>query len=164
MKDPAVATSTQAPHCTFRTSTRRLPPGLLPDRVVAMFEDIRAHALRRALGRALVVGLSAFSLFVCAGAPATADTGKTLYFCFEPLETGFDPTQFADHYSLEVVNSIFEPLLTYDYLARPQKLVPDTTTGLLEIGERGRTFVFKIKPDIYFADDPASSLPVHRGS
>jgi len=164
MKDPAVATSTQTPHCTFRTSIRPLLPRLLPDHVVAVFEDIRAHALRRALGRALVVGLSAFSLFACVGASAAADAGKTLYFYFEAPETGFDPAQFADHYSLEVVNSIFEPLLKYDYLARPQKLVPDTTTGLPEIGEGGRTFVFKIKPGIYFADDPASSSPMHRGS
>ncbi|HKQ31126.1 MAG TPA: ABC transporter substrate-binding protein, partial [Burkholderiales bacterium] len=86
---------------------------------------------------------------------ATADMGKTLHTSFEAAETGFDPAQVSDHYSLEVINSIFETLLTYDYLARPIKLVPNTAAALPEIRDNGRTYVFKLKPGIYFATDPA---------
>jgi ABC-type transport system substrate-binding protein len=80
---------------------------------------------------------------------------KVLHTYFEAPETGFDPAQFSDHYSLEVTNSIFEPLLTYDYLARPLKLIPNTAAELPKISDGGRTFVFRVKPGIYFADDAA---------
>src|ERR1051325_8335467 len=92
--------------------------------------------------------------FAAAHSPA-ANIKKTLYVAFEAPETGFDPAAVSDHYSLEVIHNIFEPLLSYDYLARPQKLVPGTTTALPQIADGGRTFVFKIQPGIYFADDPA---------
>jgi len=96
------------------------------------------------------------AVLMCMGAAAFAapDLNKTLHYYFEAPETGFDPAQVSDHYSLEVIGSIFEPLLAYDYLARPQKLVPNTTVGLPEIHDGGRRFVFKIKPGIYFADSP----------
>lgn len=89
---------------------------------------------------------------LCFGA---ADLRKVLHTYFEAPETGFDPAQYSDHYSLEVTNSIFEPLLTYDYLARPLKLVPNTAAALPKISDGGRVFVLQIKPGIYFADDAA---------
>jgi len=33
-----------------------------------------------------------------------------------------------------VIAAIFDPLLTYDYLARPAKIVPNTAVALPEIG------------------------------
>lgn len=89
------------------------------------------------------------------GAVFAADMTKTLHSYFEAPETGFDPAQFSDHYSLEIINAILEPLLSYDYLARPLKLVPNTTTGLPQISDGGRTYVFQIRPGIFFANDPA---------
>jgi ABC-type transport system substrate-binding protein len=50
---------------------------------------------------------------------------------------------------------IFDPLYTYDHLARPMKLVPNTATALPEISPDGKTWTIRIKPGIYFADDPA---------
>jgi ABC-type transport system substrate-binding protein len=109
--------------------------------------SIRRHSLTTMLVAVLLcVGVTAVF--------AAADMNKTLHYYFEAPETGFDPAQVSDHYSLEVISSIFEPLLTYDYLARPQKLVPNTTIGLPEISDGGRRFVFKIKPGISFADSP----------
>ena len=105
----------------------------------------------RDLGLALAVVFG-----VCApGIAAAADMNKTLRSYFETAETGFDPAQVSDHYSLEIIHAILEPLLGYDYLARPLKLVPKTTVDLPQISDGGRTFVFSIKPGIYFADDPA---------
>ena len=50
---------------------------------------------------------------------------------------------------------IFETLLTYDYLARPAKLVPLTAEALPEITDNGRTYTFRLKKGIYFTPDPA---------
>ena len=43
---------------------------------------------------------------------------------FRTAETGFDPQRIVDRYSVGVCENLFEALLTYDYLARPVKLVP----------------------------------------
>jgi len=50
---------------------------------------------------------------------------------------------------------MFEAPYTYDYLARPLKLKPETAAGLPEVTDGGRTYTIHIRPGIYFADDPA---------
>jgi ABC-type transport system substrate-binding protein len=50
---------------------------------------------------------------------------------------------------------MFEPPLTYDYLAMPAKLKPNVATSLPEISADGTTYTLRVKPGIYFADDPA---------
>ena len=45
-------------------------------------------------------------------------------------ETGFDPAQASEIYSGAVIAAIMEPLLTFDYLARPAKVVPLTAEAL----------------------------------
>ena len=51
--------------------------------------------------------------------------------------------------------AIFDPLYRYDYLARPYRIVPNTAAALPEISPDGLTWTIRIKPGIYFADDPA---------
>ena len=70
-------------------------------------------------------------------------------------ESGFDPQAAYDTYSFQVIDAIFDPLFTYDYFARPVKLVPRTAAALPEITDGGRTYTIACKPGIYFADDPA---------
>lgn len=94
-------------------------------------------------------------LVLSAGALAAADPDKVLHAYFEAAESGFDPAAYSDRYSLEVTSNIYETLLTYDYLARPQKLVPQLAEGLPQISDNGKSFVFRIKKGIYFTDDPA---------
>jgi len=96
----------------------------------------------------LLLGLSAV------GAQA-ADPAKILRITFQAAETGFDPVKVSDYYSGTVIEAIFDPLLTYDYLARPAKLIPNTATALPQIGDGGKTYTVKVKPGIYFADDAA---------
>ena len=84
-----------------------------------------------------------------------ADMTKTLRVSFLAPETGFDPAKMSDIYSLGVIENIFDNLLRYDYLARPLKLKPGTAQALPEISADGKVFTFKIRPGIYFADDPA---------
>lgn len=99
--------------------------------------------------RALVLALA---LSLC-GAHA-ADPAKVLRVTFQAAETGFDPIRISDYYSGTVIQAIFDPLLTYDYLARPAALVPNTATSLPEISDNGRSYRVRVKPGTYFADDP----------
>jgi oligopeptide transport system substrate-binding protein len=90
----------------------------------------------------------------CAALPAAAQK-KVLHIAFRAAETGFDPQRIDDRYSVGICENIFEGLLTYDYLARPVKLVPLTAEAIPEPEEKGSRYTFRIKPGIYFADDPA---------
>ena len=114
----------------------------LPNPGVPMF-----RCLRLALGALCLAGL-------CAGAFA-ADPNKVLRVYFPTGETGFDPARISDNYSATVNEVIFDRLLTYDYLARPAKLVPMVAESMPTVEDGGRTYTFKIRPGIYFADDPA---------
>jgi len=80
---------------------------------------------------------------------------KVLRTQFRTAETGFDPQQRDDRYSVGIMESIFEPLLTYDYLARPVRLVPLTATEVPKPEENGTRYTFKLRPGILFADDAA---------
>ena len=71
-----------------------------------------------------------------------ADPAKILRVTFQAAETGFDPVKVSDYYSGTVIEAIFDPLLTYDYLARPAKLVPNTAEALPQVTDDGRTYTF----------------------
>src|ERR1700730_4591187 len=80
---------------------------------------------------------------------------KVLRASFPIAETGFDPQAAGDAYSNYVNRHIFDALYAYDYLARPYKLLPNTAVALPDISPDGKTWTIRIKPGIYFADDPA---------
>src|SRR6202162_1479013 len=84
-----------------------------------------------------------------------ADRDKVLHWEFRAAETGFDPGRVTDYYSNTVIEAVFERLLTYDYLARPPKLVPEAAEGMPQISDNGKTYVFRIRKGAYFAPDPA---------
>ena len=87
---------------------------------------------------------------------AQAGSGeKVLRYAFPAAETGFDPAQLSDLYSRVITSHIFDSPLTYDHLARPFKLKPLVAEAMPEVSADFRTFTFRIKPGIYFADDPA---------
>ncbi|MCH7338121.1 ABC transporter substrate-binding protein [Acinetobacter higginsii] len=85
--------------------------------------------------------------------PAQAD--KVLRVAFEAPDDGFDMVKTFNFYSGNVADVIFERLLQYDYIANPVKLVPSTAESLPVIEKNGQVYIFKIKPGIYFTDDPA---------
>ena len=88
-------------------------------------------------------------------APAQAAVpAKVLRMAFRTAETGFDPQKIYDRYSVGVCENIFEGLLTYDYLARPAKLVPLTAEEVPQPEEGGTRYTFRIRPGIFFSDDP----------
>ena len=93
------------------------------------------------------------ALLIAASA-AAADPAKLLRISFPVAETGFDPVRVSDLYSNIVNEAIFERLLTYDYLARPAKLIPMTAESMPEVSEGGRTYIVHLKRGIFFAPDP----------
>jgi len=96
------------------------------------------------------------ALLLCASCLACAEPPvKTLRLALAHAESGFDPAMAGEVYSAAVIAAIMEPLLTYDYLARPPRLMPLTAAALPEVTDGGRTYTFRIKPGIWFADDPA---------
>ena len=99
---------------------------------------------------ALAASLAAASAFAQAPAPR-----KVLRYSLERAETGFDPAQTPDAYSREIIDNIIEPPLRYDLLARPARLRVATAAALPEMSADFRELTLKIRPGIFFADDPA---------
>ena len=86
---------------------------------------------------------------------AKADPNKQLNLSFEAADDGFDAARTNSVYTNWLADGIFESLLTYDYLARPVKLIPGTAEAMPEVSDDGKTFTFKLKKGIYFTPDPA---------
>ncbi len=86
--------------------------------------------------------------------PYAPDKNKVIRYAFEVAETGMDPHKVSDVYSTIVHNAIFDTPIRYDYLARPLKAVPNTLESFPEISADFKTYTLRVKPGIYFADDP----------
>jgi ABC-type transport system substrate-binding protein len=98
--------------------------------------------------------LAAFVLAAPAADAGAAAEKKVLRMALRTAEAGFDPQRIDDRYSVGVCENLFEPLLTYDYLARPVRLVPLAAEAVPEPEEGGTRYTFRIRPGILFADDP----------
>jgi ABC-type transport system substrate-binding protein len=95
-------------------------------------------------------------VFTASVHPASAaDPGKVVRVAFEAGDDGFDMVRTSNGYSGRVAEVIFETLLTYDYLARPAKLVPHIAEAMPEVSDEGRTYTFHLKKGIYFTPDAA---------
>ena len=110
----------------------------------------------RSLAAALRAALLTTAL-LCAASPALAQGGppKVLRYAFPIAETGFDPAQLSDLYSRVLTAHIFDGLYTYDHLARPFRIVPGVADGMPQSSEDFRTWTIRIRPGIFFQDDPA---------
>jgi oligopeptide transport system substrate-binding protein len=84
--------------------------------------------------------------------PVKDADGKKVLRLEEKAEiTGFDPPSAPDLYSHIMIDSVFDTLITYDYLAEPAKLVPKLADGMPEVTEGGKLYTVKIKKGVYFA-------------
>ncbi len=102
-------------------------------------------------GLVLVAGFATPAL----AATSPADPSKVVRVAYEAPDDGFDMARTTNLYSGSVAEGIFEPMLTYDYLARPAKLVPLTLEAMPEVADGGKTFTFHLKKGIFFTPDPA---------
>jgi ABC-type transport system substrate-binding protein len=105
--------------------------------------------------RAALLAVLALSLAWAPPNASAADMNKVVRHAFRVAETSFDPVRESDRYSAFFFEAIFDSLLTYDYLARPVKLVPGVAAEMPDVGDNGSTYTFRIKKGVHFSDDPA---------
>ncbi|MBC7499899.1 MAG: ABC transporter substrate-binding protein [Herminiimonas sp.] len=86
---------------------------------------------------------------------AKADPNKVVRVTFEAADDGFDVQLRNSVYSTWVGEAIFENLLTYDYVARPVKLIPGTAEAMPEVSADGKTYVIRLKKGIFYTPDAA---------
>ena len=107
-----------------------------------------------------IVVIALLALIVASTAPQVvaadwADPVKVLRIAFPIDVSGLDPAGTQETYATLVEQKIFDALYVWDYLARPHRFVPSIATGMPEISADGRLWTIRIRPGIYFADDPA---------
>ena len=110
---------------------------------------------RRILAAAVTLLGALLALPAAAAAAQGSEPKKVLRVAFRVAETSFDPAKIVDLYSRTVTPHIFEALYQYDALARPAKIKPLLAAGMPEMAEEFRTWTVKLRPGIYFQDDPA---------
>jgi ABC-type transport system substrate-binding protein len=98
--------------------------------------------------------LIATVLFVACCGVHGADTSKVLRIASDDIDT-LDPVQLQDKYSDDIASVIFEGLCEWDYLGSPPKPVPRTAVAFPAMSADRKTWTVKIKPGIFFTDDPA---------
>ena len=80
---------------------------------------------------------------------------KVLRAYISTSETGLDPAVASDIASLTLLENLFDPLLRYEYKARPVKLRGNTAAALPAYDAKTLTYTFKIRPGVFFTPDPA---------
>ena len=105
--------------------------------------------------RARAVALALCAALPLAAAAQDAAPKKVLRVAFNTAETSLDPVQISDLYSRSITPHIFEGLYQYDHLARPARIEPLTAAALPEVSPDFRVWTVRLRPGIYFADDPA---------
>ncbi len=111
--------------------------------------------ITQAMLAALLTALCLATAPAAAQPAAAAQPPKILRYAFLIAETTFDPAQISDLYSRTVVAGMIEAPLEFEFLAKPARMRPNTAAAMPEVSADFKTFTFRIKPGIYFADDPA---------
>jgi ABC-type transport system substrate-binding protein len=97
---------------------------------------------------------AAASLLLALCLPATVQAGSKVVHAY--LSTsGLDPAVASDLATLSLLENLFEPLLRYDYLARPLKLQGSAALGLPTVTDGGLTYTFTLREGMFFTPDPA---------
>ncbi len=100
--------------------------------------------------------VAALPLALAPLAAASADDGpRILRYAFLIAESGFDPAQITDLYSRTLACGLFEAPLEFAFMDDPARLRPCTCVAMPEVSADFQTFTFRIRPGIFFADDPA---------
>ncbi|NCX62171.1 MAG: heme-binding protein, partial [Betaproteobacteria bacterium] len=84
-----------------------------------------------------------------------ADPKKVLKIAFPTAESGFDPVRVNDLYSNTVTHALFHTLVTWDWMAKPARLVPYAAERMPELSEDGTSYTFRIRKGLLFTPDAA---------
>ena len=102
-----------------------------------------------------LMAIVATSLAHAANAQA-ADDPKVLYVAQQSIGgDALDPARLSSVGIANILENIMEPMLQYDYLARPLKLIPNTLAAMPEVSDGGRVYLCRLKRGVRFAPDPA---------
>ncbi|MBI3229109.1 MAG: hypothetical protein HYZ45_02660 [Burkholderiales bacterium] len=117
------------------------------------------RALSASLARTIISSISTALMLSSTLAPITSeaapDPKKVLRIAFESADSGLDMVRSQNSiYSSWVGDTIFETLMTYDYLARPVKLVPQLAKEMPQISADGKEYTFHIRQGVMFSPDP----------
>lgn len=80
--------------------------------------------------------------------------GKVIRIAMQSSENSFDCAVESSEFTGTLCDSIFDPLLQYDHLARPALLQPRTAVAMPQVSADGRIYTIKIKRGIRFSDHP----------
>jgi ABC-type transport system substrate-binding protein len=103
----------------------------------------------------LLAALCAALSTTASSAAAPPPAPKVLHMFLSTSETGLDPAVASDIATLSLLENLFDPLLRYDYLARPLKLRENTVAAMPTISDDGLSYTFTLRRGIYFTPDPA---------
>lgn len=85
-------------------------------------------------------------------AATPTDEGPTFRRAQPSLNT-LDPAHGSDTSVNGAMSLLFQPLLEYDYTARPYKLIPGAAVAVPQPEADGKTYIFKLR-EAYYVDDP----------
>ena len=91
----------------------------------------------------------------------TTSSERVYHHAMDGAPTSLDPAHASTIYGNFLVVNLYDTLYRYKYLARPYALEPNLAEALPEISDDGLTYTIRIKPGVYFVDDPA--FPEGRG-
>jgi ABC-type transport system substrate-binding protein len=83
------------------------------------------------------------------------DSLKTYRYSLDQAPSSLDPVQASNVYANHVVVNAYDTLYAYKYLARPYQLKPNLAAGWPEISDDLLTYTIRLKPEVFFQDDPA---------
>lgn len=86
---------------------------------------------------------------------------KTYRHSMDQAPTTLDPVQGSNVYANFLIVNAYDTLYSYKYLARPYELKPNLAADFPTISPDGLVYTFRLKPGVYFIDDPA--FPGGRG-
>ncbi len=113
------------------------------------------RSLQQRLLLATLIVTLAHAGTTCSAAITAHPATKTLRLMIAPGVMGVDPAQYGDSTSQQLQEALFDRLLTYDYLARPAKLVPLAAASMPTVSNQGKTFTFRLIKGISFGADAA---------
>ncbi len=66
-----------------------------------------------------------------------------------------DPARAGSLSTLNTIGPLYHQLLTYDFLARPVRLIPYAAEALPTVSDDGRTYTLRVRPGLLYAPHPA---------
>ena len=90
----------------------------------------------------------------CSPHPYPGEEGTIMHIALGAVPKSLDPAMMEDSYSNKIGSQIYEGLLSYPPYARPYLLEPAIAAAMPTISDDGMTYIFELREDVYFADDP----------